>query len=163
MRDLAFILPMAMTSLNVRLRQHFTKRSSNDKALAQEIMAALGGPRHYPRPPFKRARITIVRGGVGMLDPDGLPAAHKALIDALCVASSQHPCGQGIIEDDGPRHIELVVSQMAVAVPFTSVRVEELPDLPEAPKARRPRALRRKGAPSEARLAAAHRYYNLQK
>jgi len=147
LRCVTFTLPFVLDSLNTRLRQHWAKRSGDDKQLTLEIMAAIGGPRYYPRPPFKRARVSIVRIGIGQLDPDGLPAAQKPLIDALCVASSRHPGGLGIIEDDSARHIELVVNQRrANATPTTCVRIEELPEIPRprSPKRYAPKRPSRK-------------------
>ena len=131
-RRVTFSLPFVLDGINARLRTHWAARSAADGLLAQEIMAALGGPRYYPRPPFRRAKIEILRIGKKLLDPDGLAVCHKPLIDALCERCDRHPTGLGIIEDDSARHVVLDVKQMvSIAVPIgTCVTVTELPDLP---------------------------------
>ena len=161
-REIAFALPFALDSLNKRLRQHWSARVGSDRNLAQEIMVALGGPRHYPRPPFNRARITIVRCGIQLLDPDGLPAAQKPLIDTLCVASTRHPVGLGIIVDDSARHIELVVTQQRGEAPWTMVRVVELPDPAPEPVAKSRRVYRGPKRATQAQIAAGNRGHALQ-
>lgn len=123
---IAFVLPFALTSLNVRQRTHWTELSRERKRLIMEIMVAIGGPRYFPRPPFARARVTVVRSSAGQLDPDSLAACTKPLLDALCLASNRHPGSLGLIEDDNPRQCELVVRQTAAprGAGATSVLVE---------------------------------------
>ena len=129
MRSLAFVLPLALPSLNVSLREHWGERQRVQTNLHKEIMAAIGGPAHYPRPPFERARITVVRVGVGQLDPDNLAASTKNLIDCLKARSPKNPLGLGIIVDDTPARLELVTTQTRAVdgYPQTLVRIEELP------------------------------------
>lgn len=110
-RPIRFTLPFALSSLNVRQRTHWAELSRERKSLAQEVMAAIGGPRYFPRPPFDRARVTVVRCSAGQLDPDALVGCVKPLLDVLCMASPTHPGSLGIIEDDNPRQCELVVKQ----------------------------------------------------
>jgi len=123
---IAFVLPFALTSLNIRQRTHWAELTRERKRLIQEIMVALGGPRHFPRPPFARARVTVVRSSAGQLDPDNLVASCKPLLDALCMHSNHHPGSLGIIADDNARQCELVVRQTTVpkGVGATAVRVE---------------------------------------
>jgi len=134
-REVCFALKFALDSLNVRDRKHFGQKHRDQDRLKMEVIAALGGTRYLPRPPFARARVTVVRCSAGQLDPDGLPATCKGLIDVLCIASPVHPHGIGIIEDDSPRHIELIVRQDGAArgEAMTLVRVVELPALPAQP------------------------------
>jgi len=126
---IVFTLPFALESLNVRDRKHWAKRSKDKAAIAMEIIVAIGGTRYLPRPPYPRARITINRCSAGLLDPDGLGATAKNLLDAMCVRSSTHPSGIGIIEDDSARHIELIVTQSPAprGKGATVVKVEPLP------------------------------------
>lgn len=128
MRSVAFVLPLVLPSLNERQRTHFRELSRQQRDLSQEVMVALGGPRHYPRPPFDVARVTIIRHSAGCLDPDSLVGHVKPLLDVLCVNSRIHPCGLGIIEDDTPARCHLVVSQQRATrkEQFTAVMVEEL-------------------------------------
>lgn len=139
MREIVFVLPFALTSLNVRDRQHWAERHRAQDQLHLEILAAIGGSRYLPRPPFARARVTVSRHSAGRLDTDNAHAACKGLLDILCIRSRTHPLGLGIITDDNPGDCELHVQQ-GVAPPgqaSTAVRVEELPAAPPAP-AKRP-------------------------
>ncbi len=140
---IVFTLPFALMSANVRQRTHWRELTAYRKQLVYEVMAAIGGPRHYPRPPFDRARVTICRCSAGTLDTDNLVAACKPLIDVLCAASLRHPDSLGIIEDDNPRQLELIATQAAVGQGngVTVVRVEHVPGGPlsAAPKAKRRR------------------------
>lgn len=108
---ITFTLPFALESLNVRDRKHWAQRGRDKRDMAQEIMVAMNGPRHFPRPPLDRVRITIVRCSAGRLDADNAVASAKSLLDCLCVKSPRHPSGLGIIVDDGPDHVELIVRQ----------------------------------------------------
>ena len=111
MRELSFTLPFLTDSLNVRERQHWSKRSKGKRNMAQEVMVAIGGPRHFPRPPWRHVRVTVNRCSAGRLDRDNLYGSFKALGDALCKASVRHPHGLGIIEDDSSELLELVMKQ----------------------------------------------------
>lgn len=134
MRTVAFVLPFALDSLNVRDRKHWAKRSSAQKDLHYEVMVALGGPRHFPRPPIAWCQITVVRHGKRLLDPDNLAASNKGLLDVLCERSPQHPVGLGIIRDDHPALITLdCKQQLATGDPITAVRIEEVPQPVGAP------------------------------
>jgi hypothetical protein len=128
LRSYEFVLPFCTESLNVRDRKHHMARHSGLQRMMQEVMAAIGGPRYFPRPPFQRARVTVVRCSAGQLDPDNLVASVKSLVDSLTVRS-----GVGVIADDSPGHIELVVRQADASrgAGTTLVRIEELAALPE--------------------------------
>jgi hypothetical protein len=128
MRELLFHLPFALKSLNVRDRQHWSVRQREKQHLAQEVMAAIGGPRHYPRPPFAAARVTVWRHSAGALDADNLVASCKPLLDVLCAPSQRHPAGLGIVQDDAPDVLQLVVRQSKAprGKQFTRVWIERL-------------------------------------
>lgn len=130
-REIAFQIPFALDSLNIRDRKHFGQKHRDQDRLKMEVIAALGGTRYLPRPPFARARVTVVRCSAGQLDADNAVASVKPLLDVLCVASGVHRHGVGIIEDDSPRHIDLVVKQSDArrGEATTLVRVVELPAL----------------------------------
>ena len=128
MRSLAFVLPRVLPSLNQRLRTHWAKAGREQAALAWDVTAAIGGPHWFPRPPFGKARVSVVRNSAGALDPDSLAGHVKPLLDVLCVNSRVHPNGLGIIEDDAPDKCELIVTQHRASrgEGFTAVRIEEL-------------------------------------
>lgn len=129
-RRLEFVLPIVLPSLNVRDNMHWAKRSRERDKLVLEVIAAIGGPAHYPRPPFARCRLSVVRHGKKLLDQDNLMSSNKWLADALCMPSRRHPKGLGIIEDDSPDRCEIIASQVkASGKPMrlmTVVTVEEL-------------------------------------
>ena len=129
LREIAFILPLALPSLNVRDRQHWAERHRQQVTLQQEVMAALGGPAHFPRPPFDRARVTVVRISAGQLDVDNAYASAKSLLDCLKLCGPRNPLGLNIIVDDSPDRLELVVTQQRGPVGGGQmlVRIEELP------------------------------------
>lgn len=125
------MLPFCLPSLNVRDRQHFVERGRDKKALYLEILAAIGGSRHLPRPPFASARVSVVRHSAGTLDADNLYSSVKNLLDLLCPASATHPLGVGVLIDDAPKYCELVVTQQSAGrgAGMTTVRVQELEDV----------------------------------
>lgn len=125
-REITFTLPLALPSLNVALRTHWSQRRNYQRMLANEVMAAVGGPRHYPRPPFARARVLVVRHSAGQLDADNLAASCKSLLDVLCVNSPTHPFGLGFIEDDSSARVDLVVTQQGARKAMTAVRLIEV-------------------------------------
>ena len=139
-RYVLLVLPFATESLNVRDRKHWSARRRSQDLMRGEVIAALGGTRDIPRPPFGRARITVVRSSSGQLDEDNLVSSCKALLDVLCVQSATHPLGLGLIEDDSPRHIELIVRQGSAprGRGVTTVQIDELPGI-VAPASRRKR------------------------
>jgi hypothetical protein len=130
-REINFVLPFLLPSLNVRDRQHWAVRRRQMLMLQQEIMAAMGGPEHYPQPPFSRARITVTRISTGKLDPDNLAASVKGLLDVVKMRSERNPLGLSFIVDDDPARIELIVRQQHAPSrkeQATAVRIEELLD-----------------------------------
>ncbi len=100
------------------------------RAMAWAVRVALGGQR--VEAPFQRSRVTIKRRSVGVPDLDNLTGGLKDLIDALLPASKVHPCGLGLIVDDSPVHMELVVQSVKVgrAAQGTTVTIEELCGVP---------------------------------
>lgn len=131
MRDILFTLPFLTDSLNVRERQHWSRRSKGNRDMAQEVMVAMGGPRHFPRPPWRHVRVTVNRCSAGRLDRDNLYGSFKPIGDALCVQSARHPHGLGIIEDDNSDRLDLVMTQSGAAAGegYTVVRIECLDDV----------------------------------
>ena len=117
MRRIVLTLPCLLVSPNVALRQHWAERRDERKHLHDEVMVALGGTRHLPRPCFARARVTVWQHRVSLMDPDNLTAACKALLDVLQPRSDRHPLGisTGIIADDSAECCELVVRQIKEA------------------------------------------------
>lgn len=123
-----FVIPFALESLNVRDRKHWGKRSRDKNNMRLEVIAAIGGTRYLPTSPFKKVRVTVIRCSAGRLDKDNAAASVKSLLDVLCVNSSRHPTGLGIIEDDSDNLLDLVVKQShaKVGCGSTIVRIEPL-------------------------------------
>ena len=121
--QIAFTLPFATESLNVTLTKHWARRSGDKRDMAQEVMVAIGGPRHYPRPPWRHVAVSICRYSRGTLDQDNLYASVKPILDALCASSATHPHGLGIIEDDRPDLLTLEVTQAKAAKGRTEVLI----------------------------------------
>jgi hypothetical protein len=116
-REIAFVLPFVTESLNVRDRKHWSKRSRDKRNMGREIMAALGGPRHFPVPPWRHVEVIVVRSSAGRLDLDNLYASFKSVGDSLKELK--------IIEDDRSDWLSLRMFQES-APPgqgSTSVRI----------------------------------------
>ena len=131
MRTLSFTLPFALSSGNVLLRTHWAKRRRMQQNVALQVIVALGGTRHIPRPPLGRVRLIVTRHSQRMLDVDNLASSVKHLADVLCPPSARHPCGLGIITDDAPSLCHLVVEQILtpqVAHRRTEVAITEIGD-----------------------------------
>jgi hypothetical protein len=126
MMEISFLLPFALEPLNVRDRKNRYERGSDKKQMNLEVLAAIGGSRYLPHPSFRRVKITVVRCSSQRLDPDGLPATCKNLLDVLCAKSATHPTGLGIIEDDNAELLTLEVRQSSAPPGYgsTVVRIE---------------------------------------
>lgn len=98
-------------SLNKMMRTHWAVR----KKRQEELMAAVDYSAPRPLPKFKgKTRLTIIRqwGKRGRaFDPDNLVASCKMLIDCLKEPKGRSKYGLGIIPDDSPDHLELLVKQ----------------------------------------------------
>lgn len=133
MAELAFTLPFCLESLNVRDRKHWSKRAKDKQNLNQEVMVAIGGPRHFPRPAWRHVEVHVVRCSAGRLDTDNLYASFKSLGDVLKEL--------GIIEDDRAGWLSLDMKQdnAPVGEGHTIVRIVHLDEPPKSvhPKKRR--------------------------
>lgn len=98
-------------SLNKMMRTHWAVR----KKRQEELMAAVDYSAPRPLPKFTgKTRLTIIRqwGKRGRaFDPDNLVASCKMLIDCLKEPKGRSKYGLGIIPDDDPEHLELLVKQ----------------------------------------------------
>lgn len=128
---LEFTLPFALDSLNVRDRKNRYAHGHDKKQMALEVLAAIGGPRYKPFPPWRRVRVTVVRCSSGRLDRDNLWGSAKNLCDVLCEQSPRHPSGLGICIDDAEATMDLKVSQVSAppGAGATAVRIECLDDV----------------------------------
>jgi hypothetical protein len=123
-----FELPFALPTLNAMLRENHWKRSGTRDYLAWQVLAALG--RQRPSSPILRARIRVERHSTGTIDPDGRDASCKSLLDVLQPSSKRHPAGLGVISNDSPGALTLVVVPVRVrrrAEQKTIVTIEEIP------------------------------------
>lgn len=120
MNQITFTLPYALPSLNIRDRQHWSDRKRDKDRMHYEIMAALGGPRYFPRPPWRYVKVTINRSSSKRLDPDNLAASAKSCLDCLVKMK--------VIEDDRSEWLtlEMAQSDAAPGQGATCVRIEHL-------------------------------------
>lgn len=123
-----FTLNAPTPSLNQTLKMHPQVKRRHRANWAWEIAGSVLGSR--PREPWQRARVTIWRHSVGTLDEDNAIGGAKGLLDVLKpMHPTRNPCGLGIIADDSPAHLELVVHQVKETERTghkTVVRVEEI-------------------------------------
>lgn len=103
-------------TLNRMLRQHWSRRRTEGFRVAWLVRAALAeSGQALPAQPLARARVMIERAAPGhAVDPDGLVGGCKGLLDVLQPATPKRRYGLGLIQDDSPRHIDLIVSQRSV-------------------------------------------------
>ena len=98
-------------SLNKMMRTHWAVRRKRQ----EELMAAVEYAAPRPLPKFTgKTRLTVIRqwGKRGRaFDPDNLVASCKMLIDCLKEPKGRTKYGLGIIPDDDPEHLELLVKQ----------------------------------------------------
>lgn len=98
-------------SLNQMLRQHWSHRKRKREALWEQMQLAA----KHPIPTFTgKVRVVIIRQWgkrQRAMDPDNLVASCKMLIDCLKKPKGRSRYGLGIIPDDSPADIELVVRQ----------------------------------------------------
>lgn len=129
-----FTLAAPTLSGNVLKRMHHRAIKQQQKVWAWEVVGSMLGTR--PAEPLARAKVTIWRHSIGTLDQDNLNAGVKPLVDLLKPLGKPNrlgvlpnPCGLGIIADDSPAHLELVVHQVKETKRTghrTVVRVEEI-------------------------------------
>jgi hypothetical protein len=133
-RVITFRLGKPTPLLNRTMDQHWSKRLRRNRATAWEVKVALGALRLAE--PLQRARVTIERRSISVPDYDGMVGGLKSVIDSLLPVSRLHPCGLGLVVDDGPQHMLLVALSVRVktsAEQGTWVTIEELSA--EAPEA----------------------------
>lgn len=107
---------MTLPTLNVLLRMHWSKRRRLQQEVAWECMRAMRLASIRADKPMDRCEVRIVRHSRREPDPDGLPGTAKLLLDALQPRSKVHPCGLGLIVDDGPKCIRKLTVQHAKAL-----------------------------------------------
>lgn len=93
-------------------RAVWAERKRMQKGWAWDIALRLMPARPEP---LQRARVTIYRHSVGTLDQDNAVGGCKALVDVLKPPGKRNPHGMGLIVDDTPDCLELVVKQIKVA------------------------------------------------
>lgn len=109
-------IPESTPSLNRTLHADWRKKIQMRKHWRWLVRAARLEAKVFPVAPYPKAKVTIVRHGRRICDTDNLYGGTKMLTDSL-----KH---EGIIEDDSPAHVELVVKQQISKVPHTVVTVE---------------------------------------
>lgn len=107
---------MTLPTLNTLLRMHWSKRRRMQQEVAWECMRAMRLSGIRIDSPIEHCDIVIVRHSRREPDPDGMPGTAKLLLDALQPRSKTHPCGLGVIADDGPKCIRRLEVRHAQAV-----------------------------------------------
>jgi Holliday junction resolvase RusA-like endonuclease len=113
------IIPEPTPSLNPMLRQFWHLRHKDQKRWRWLVRAARLAAKYHPTEPLQKARVTITRHGKRILDRDNLYGGVKGLVDILVK--------EGILADDTPAHVELVVQQRVTKPPRTVVQIEAMP------------------------------------
>ena len=120
-------------TLNATLRQHWSRRRRGTLAMAWAVRAAMGRRRPPPMP-HRRAVVEIERRTVGRQpDHDGLVGGAKGLIDVLLPATERRPYGLGLIEDDNPGCVDLVVRSRRVGTRAETGTLVVITPLPAEP------------------------------
>lgn len=109
-------IPEATPSLNRMLGQFWHQRTKQRKRWQWLVRAARLDARYFPLAPFHKARVTITRYGRRICDTDNLVGGTKMLTDSLV--------REGILANDTPDHVELVVVQHRTDRPRTVVQIE---------------------------------------
>jgi hypothetical protein len=109
-------IPEATPSLNRCLGIHWAKRTTQRKRWLWFVRAARLEAKCFPQSPLPKAKVTITRYGRRICDTDNLIGGTKMLTDSLVK--------EGILANDTPAHIELVVTQKVTKTPHTVVTIE---------------------------------------
>ena len=108
----------ATPSLNRLFGLHWAKRMETRKKWQWLVRAARLKARVHLDAPLPKAKVTVTRHGRRICDPDNCIAGTKYLTDSLVQ--------EGILLNDTPDHIELVVKQIKTTTPHTTVTIEAL-------------------------------------
>jgi len=114
-------IPETAPSPNQVMRLHWAERKKLWDRWGRFIWACVLTQGRLPEKPPERARVTITRSGVRLLDPDNLTGSCKPVIDALT--------RNRLITDDSSEHIELEVRQVRKPTrekPCTLIEVEAI-------------------------------------
>lgn len=111
-------IPEATPSLNRCLGIHWAKKMRLRKRWGWLVRTARLNAKVFPVEPLPKARVTITRHGRRICDYDNLIGGTKMLTDSLVK--------EGILENDTPDHVELVVRQEITKTPHTIVTIEGL-------------------------------------
>lgn len=107
-----FTLAKPFPLLNRTLRIHWAARRRQRRALADEIARLDVWP--VGAPVMLEAIVTITRYSIQEPDKDNLYGGAKGISDCLLVKSDIHPDGLGIVFDDSPSHMTLIVRSQVV-------------------------------------------------
>jgi len=115
-------IPESTPSLNRTLHADWRKKIQMRKHWRWLVRAARLDAKMFPTAPYAKAKVTIVRHGKRICDTDNLYGGCKSLVDCL-----KH---EGIILDDTPAHVELVIRQQLSKTPHTVVTIEPIQRTP---------------------------------
>lgn len=122
-----FSIPAALKLPNETNSQHWIKSYAYRKRLVPMVAEAVKPWAGHA--PMERARVEITRFSVGVGDQDNITASVKPLLDLLLLRSRTHPHSFGLLVDDSPGHIDLVVVGAKAerrSDQKTAVRIERL-------------------------------------
>lgn len=111
-------IPEATPSLNRLFGLHWAKRMETRRRWQWLVRAARLKAQVHLAEPLPRAKVTVTRHGRRICDPDNCIAGTKYLTDSLVK--------EGILENDTPAHVDLVVKQVLTKTPHTIVRIESI-------------------------------------
>ena len=165
LRSVTFTLRSLTPTINELRKMHFGEYKRVREALAWTVRAALNDNGYFAQYPMKRALVTIERHSVGLPDEDNATGGVKPLVDCLVQPSASHPNGLGVIFDDNPICLMLMVKCVRVttyAEQRTVVTIEEQEQLPSTkmPKRRMGRNGGLQADRTKARAARASAIYN---
>lgn len=159
-RTVAFELRGVTPTLNeIRHMDMHTYRRLRE-GLAWQVRAALNGVGYFAQPPMLRAAVAIARYSMGSPDHDGVTGGMKPLLDCLVMPSVSHPNGLGVILDDRPACLVLVVASGRAASHADQRMVVAIRELESLPVAEKPARKRYRGParPSQAAVTRGNRF-----
>lgn len=115
---ITLLIPDVCPSLNKYLRMHWALRTKVIALWRRWVWVACVQSGVATRQPLPFSYVTIERRGKKLLDPDSLFGSQKVLIDCLRA--------HGLILDDSPKHIALIVTQ-TIGAPQTLIRISGSP------------------------------------
>jgi hypothetical protein len=159
LRRVTFTLPVVTPTVNDIRKMHFGTYKKLRESFAWMVRGALNKEGYFPQHPMPRAIVTIERHSCGEPDTDNAVGGVKVLCDCLVQPSARHPNVLGVVVDDHPAFLTLIVICIRVhslTEQCTVVKLEEQLPLTSREMKRRPgKNCSRQGQRTKARAAKA--------